>query len=120
MMKLYVENVGDTAVIECQGRVVRDDAVFELRDAVQQQAASKVVLDLSEVKAIGGGGLGMLAYLERWSRENDVQLKLYSPSKPVLEGLAHNRSLVNFNLASFDEMMGMLAHSHDGPYGLAA
>jgi anti-anti-sigma regulatory factor len=90
-----------------------------LRDAVQEQSASTVVLDLSEVKAIGGGGLGILAYLERWSRENDVQLKLYSPSKPVLEGLAQNRSLVNFNLASFDEMMGVLAHSQSA-HSLAA
>ena|ERR1022692_914608 len=119
MLKLSVENVGDTAVIGCEGRIVRSDAVFRLRNAVQQQSASNVVLDLSEVKAIGGGGLGMLAYLERWSRENDVELKLYSPSKAVIEGLAENRSLVNFNLASFEEMMGMLAHS-PSPYGLAA
>lgn len=120
MLSLYSENMNDLAVIECKGRIVRSQEVFKLRDAVLgQAAASIIVLDLSEVKAIGGGGLGMLAFLERWARHHDIRLKLYCPSKAVLEGLAQNRSLPNFEMTSFHEMTGILAES-DSRYSLAA
>ena len=61
----------------------------------------------------------MLAFLERWAREHDIQFKLYSPSKPVVEGLVRNRSILNFEIASFHEMMGLLSRS-DNRYSLAA
>lgn len=120
MLAIHVENLSDLAVIECKGRIIRSDAVFKLRDVVQAQAASHVIaLDLSEVEAISGGGLGMLALLERWTREHDIRLKLFCPSKPVLEGLAQNRSILNFEIASFHQMMSVLAHA-DSHYILAA
>lgn len=111
MLSINIENLDEMAVIECRGRIVRSDTVYKLRDAVLQQTAPLIVLDMSEVTAIGGGGLGMLAFLERWARQHDVHLKLYCPSKVVLEGLAQNRSLLNFEVASFQEMTGILAHS---------
>jgi anti-anti-sigma regulatory factor len=120
MMSIHVENIGDLAVIECKGRITRSDTVFKFRDTVLAQADSRIVtLDLSEVEAIGGGGLGMLAFLERWAREHDIRLKLYRPSKPVLEGLVQNRSILNFEIVSFHEMMSILAHS-DSEYAIAA
>jgi len=120
MLAIHVENLSDLAVIECKGRIIRSDAVFKLREVVQAQAASRVIaLDLSEVEAISGGGLGMLALLQRWTRENDIRLKLFCPSRPVLEGLAQNRSILNFEIASFHQMMSVLAHS-DNRYSVAA
>jgi anti-anti-sigma regulatory factor len=119
MLAIRVKNLGDLAVIECKGRIVRSDTVFKLRNVVQAQDSNIIALDLSEVEAIGGGGLGMLAYLERWTRENNTQLKLFCPSKPVLEGLAQNRSIANFEIASFHEMMSILASS-DSQYSAAA
>jgi anti-anti-sigma regulatory factor len=119
MLAIHVENLRDLTVIECKGRIVLSDAVFKLRNVVQAQDSPVIALDLSEVKAIGGGGLGMLAYLERWTRENDIQLKLFCPSKPVLEGLAQNRSISNFDIASFHEMMTVMGRS-DSRYRAAA
>jgi anti-anti-sigma regulatory factor len=119
MFAIHVESLGDLSIIECRGRITRSDSVFRLRDVVQEQTANTIALDLSEVEAIGGGGLGILAFLERWARENDVRLKLYSPSKPVLEGLVQNRSILNFEIVSFHEMMDILAQS-DRRYDLAA
>ena len=59
MLKINVDNIGDLAVVECEGRIVQSDAAFRLRDAVTLQGdARTVVLDLSEVNAIEGGGLG--------------------------------------------------------------
>jgi anti-anti-sigma regulatory factor len=110
----------DLAVVECEGRIVQSDSVFQLRDVVQAQAgAHMIALDLSAVKVIGGGGLGMLAYLERWAREHNIRLKLFSPSRPVLEGLAQNRSILNFDIPSDPEMIYILAHA-GRPYSMAA
>jgi anti-anti-sigma regulatory factor len=120
MMVIRSKNLGDLAVVECKGRITRSDSVFKLRDFVQAQAPVRIIaLDLSEVEAIGGGGLGMLAFLERWAREHDIQLKLFCPSKAVVEGLVRNHSILNFEIASFHEMMDILAHS-DSQYATAA
>jgi len=120
MLTIHVENLNDLAVVECKGRIVTSDAVFKLRDVVRAQVNARIIaLDLSEVKAIGGGGLGMLAFLERWARDNNIQFKLFSPSRAVLEGLVRNRSILDFEIASFHEMMGILSNS-DNTYSLAA
>jgi anti-anti-sigma regulatory factor len=120
MMAIRVENLGDLAVVECKGRVVRSESVFKLRDVVLSQAHARIIaLDLSEVEAMGGGGLGMLVFLDRWARNCGIQFKLFSPSNSVVEGLAGNRSILNFEIATFHEMMSILAQS-DGRYALAA
>ena len=120
MAAICAENLGDMAVVECKGRIVHSDAVFALRDVVQAHADARVIaLDLSEVTVIGGGGLGMLAFLERWARQHGIRIKLFCPSKAVLQGLEQNRSIQNFEIASFHEMIDILAHS-DGHYDLAA
>jgi anti-anti-sigma regulatory factor len=120
MMAVHVENLGDLAVVECKGRVVRSESVFKLRDVVQAQADARVIaLDLSEVEAMGGGGLGMLVLLDQWARNHGIQFKLFSPSRSVMEGLVSNRSVLNFEIVTFHEMMSILAQS-DGRYALAA
>lgn len=120
MLAIHVENLTDLAVVECKGRIVRSEAVFELRDVVQAQAAASVIaLDLSEVAAIGGGGVGMLVFLQRWARNHHIQLKLVSPSRPVVDGLERSRSLPNFEIPTLHEMMTILAHA-DSRYALAA
>jgi anti-anti-sigma regulatory factor len=120
MLSIRVENVGDLAILECKGRIVRSESVFKLRDTVQAQAAANIIaLDLSAVDAIGGGGLGMLAFLDRWAREHDIQFKLFDPSRSVLEGLVSNRSILNLEIATFHEMMDILAEA-DSRYSLAA
>lgn len=109
MLDIRVENLSDLTVVECKGRITRDESVFQLRDIVTHQANVRtIVLDLSEVGAIGGGALGMLAFLNRWARNHNIQFKLFSPSKAVVEGLVNNRSILNFDVASFHEMMRIL------------
>jgi len=71
MPSVHIDNVGEMAIIECAGRFVRSDAAFKLREAVTSQTDSRVVvLDLTEMHAIGGGGLGMLVLLQRWTQEH--------------------------------------------------
>jgi anti-anti-sigma regulatory factor len=112
MLTITVENLNDMVVVGCEGRIIRSEQVFELRDAVMAHAdARTIVLDLSELDVMGGGGLGMLAFLEHWSRDREIEFKLFGPSKAVLEGLVQNRSILNFKIAGFHEMMAMLAEA---------
>ena len=52
-----------------------------MREAVTSQRDARVVfIDLSEVNALEGGGLGMLIFLQRWAQDHNIQLKLFNPS----------------------------------------
>jgi anti-anti-sigma regulatory factor len=120
MLTVHTDPLGDLVVVECEGRIVRSEAVFKLREAVMSQAAARfIVLDLSQVDAIGGGGVGMLVFLQRWACDHDIRLKLFSPSKSVVDGLEHHSSTRIFEIADLREMMALLA-SDDSRYPLVA
>jgi anti-anti-sigma regulatory factor len=120
MLKVNIDNIGDLAIVECEGRIVRSEAAFKLRDAVTSQSeAHTVVLELTEVPAIEGGGLGMLIFLQRWARDHDIRFKLFNPSKSVRERLELVSSLSEFDIPTLDEMMALLGQT-DSRYALAA
>ncbi len=110
MLSVHTENVGEIAVIECEGRIVRSEDAFELRKAVHLQSDARViVLDLSEVAVIAGGGLGMLMFLQRWAHDHDIRLKLFNPRQYVRDRLQQPSSMQEFDIATLDEMMSLLA-----------
>lgn len=110
MLSVHIEKVGDIAVVECEGRIVRSEAAFTLRYAVTSQRDARiVVLDLSEVTAIEGGGLGMLVFLQRWAHDRDIRFKLFNPSRSVRDKLEHTSSMSACEIATLDEMMALLA-----------
>jgi anti-anti-sigma factor len=120
MLAINVEKFTDLAVVECRGRITHSDSVFKLRDAVQSQDDARVIaLDLSEVEAMGGGGLGMLVFLEHWARENRIELKLFCPSQQVLDALVPYWSIADFEIANIQDMIGLLAR-YDYPQSMAA
>ena len=120
MLKLNINNIGDLAIVECEGRIVLSEAAFKLRDAVTAQMdARTVVLELTEVPAIEGGGLGMLLFLQRWARDHDIRFKLFNPCKSVCERLKLVSSLSDFDIPTLDEMTVLLGHA-DSRYALAA
>src|SRR6266849_524071 len=117
MLSVHIDKVGDIAVVECEGRIVQSDAAFGLRNAVMSQTDARiVVVDFSEVDAIGGGGLGMLVFLQRWAYDHDIRLKLFNPSRSVRERLEYASSMSAFEIATLDEMMALLARA-DSRYG---
>ncbi len=119
-MDLHIEKIGDLAVIECEGRVVRSEAAFKLRKAVTSLRDTRIiVLDLSEVRAMEGGGLGMLVFLQRWACDHDIQFKLFNPTRSVLARLELVNSITKLKVATLDEMMALLANA-DRRYALAA
>jgi anti-anti-sigma regulatory factor len=114
MLSVHSHRVGDVVVLQCEGRIVRSDAAFRLRDAVTgQEDARVVVLDFTDVNALEGGGLGVLIYLQRWARDHDIRLKLFNPSRSVRERLEDASSISEFDVAKNDEMVALLSRAED-------
>jgi anti-anti-sigma regulatory factor len=110
MLALNVWRIGKVAIIHCEGRIVRSDAAFQLRDAVAQQKGSRVVLlDLSGVQALEGGGLGMLIFLQLWTHDRGIQLKVFDPVAGVRRSLERTRSTtVAVEIAGLGEVLSLL------------
>jgi anti-anti-sigma regulatory factor len=105
MPSVHVDNLGEMAIIECAGKFVRTAAASKLQEAVTSQTQARVVvLDLTDMHAIGGGGLGVLVLLQRWAEEHDIRLKLFNPSEVVREKLKH----VKVEIATLQQMMSLL------------
>ena len=106
MPSVHVDNLGKMAIIECAGRFVGAEAALKLRDAVTSQTDARVVvLDLTETRALGGGGLGMLVVLQRWAQDHHIRFKLFNPSQPVRDKLKH----VDLEVATLEQMMSFLS-----------
>jgi anti-anti-sigma factor len=112
MLNVTVENIGELAIVECEGRLVQGEAAFKLREAVTLQTGARiVVIDLSDVDAIEGGGLGMLVFLQRWARDHNIRFLLSEPSESVRNKLKRAKSFAEFYIATLDEMMALLAYA---------
>ena len=112
MLTLGIERIGDMAIVECKGRIVRRDAALKLREAVTaQQDVRIVMLDLTKVTAIEGGGLGMLWFLQRWAEDHDIHFKLYNPTISVRDKLEHNHAKLRFDSATFEELVSLVAYA---------
>ena len=113
MLSVHLENCGEIAMIECEGRIVRSEAAFKLREAVNLQSHARIiVLDLSKVSAIEGGGLGMLVFLQRWAQDHAIRLKLFNPQHSVRCRLERVNSMREFDIATLDEMVALLARAN--------
>ena len=120
MLNIQTENIGGLAVIECEGRIVRSADALKLREAVSLQSDARIiVLDLSEVSALEGGGLGMLVFLQRWADDHEIRLKLFNPRQSVRDRLKRANPIREFDEATLDEMMALLARE-DSRYARAA
>jgi anti-anti-sigma factor len=113
-MSLHIksEQTGDVAVLQCSGRIVRGEAIHFLRDAVTSLKQPRmVVLDLTDVEMLDGGGLGMLVFLHRWTRDHGIQLKLVNPSTFVREMLDLTHLSRVFNISSVEDVVEILCTS---------
>jgi hypothetical protein len=43
MLNVIVENIGELAVVECEGRIVQSEAAFKLREAVTSQTDARLL-----------------------------------------------------------------------------
>ena len=109
---IKLEQTSDVAVMRCSGRLVRGEALHFLKEAVTSLPGLRVmVLDLSEVEMLDGGGLGMLVFLHKWTRAAGIQLKLVNPSSLVLEMLVRTRLTSVLHVSSIDDVVEIFCNS---------
>jgi anti-anti-sigma regulatory factor len=114
VFNIHVESVGDLAVVQCTGRIVHSAAAYRLRDVIlSQRNARVVVVELTDVVAIEGGGLGMLAFLQRWAHDHNIKLKFFNPSSVVQEKLEH-AWMPSLDVATTDELIALLDRANTG------
>lgn len=118
MFNVTVEKIGDVTVVHCEGRVVHSDAVFKLRDVVRQQRdAHMILLDLSEVESLEGGGVGILVFLQRWTRDRAIEFKLIDPSDRVRQIIQQTPSAQGLEIASMEEIESLLTWDAELSFG---
>ena len=122
MLNVTIENIGEgeLAVVTCAGSMIENESAHKLCEVVTSQTDARiVVVELSEVDAIGGGGFGALVFLQRWTRKHDIRFLLFNPSKSVRSRLERAKSIAEFYIPSSEEMMALLAYANSR-YPLAA
>jgi anti-anti-sigma factor len=115
-LRIRSEQSGDVAVLQCSGRIVRGEPLHFLKEAVTSLKKPRlVVLDLSDVEMLDGGGLGMLVFLHRWTQNHQGQLKLVNPSSFVRDMLDRTRLACVFNISSMEDVVDILCTSTSVP-----
>jgi len=111
-LRIKFEQTSDVAVVKCGRRLVRGKALPSLKGAVTSLSGLRViVLDLSEVETLDGGGLGMLVFLHEWTRAAGIQLKLVNPSSLVLEMLTRTRLTSVLHVSSIVDVVEIFCNS---------
>ena len=109
MFTVQVDKSGEVAVLQCTGRFVRGNAIREVREKVTSlKNARVIVLDLSDVEILDGGGLGALVFLHRWTEENGIHLQLVNPSHFVREVLEATHLIDVLHVSSVCEAVRIL------------
>ena len=111
-LRIKMEQTGDVCVLQCAGRLVCGEALHLLKDAVTSLSRLRVVvLDLSEVEMLDGGGLGMLVFLHNWTRVKGIQLKLVNPSSLAREMLERTGLTSVLHISSVDDVIEIICDS---------
>jgi anti-anti-sigma regulatory factor len=109
MFRVHKEKIGDVSVILCEGRMFGEDAAFKLRDEVKRQWDARIVLlDLSELSALGGKAMRMMTALRTWTRVLGIQFKLFGPSSVMRHNLQRLSPTDGFEIASVDDVLSLL------------
>jgi anti-sigma B factor antagonist len=83
-LKLSLETVnrGDVIIVHCEGRIVYRDEAAALSRVIGGVLvhSNKLVLDLSGVTSIDSAGIGELALIQTWARNENVAFKCAGPN----------------------------------------
>lgn len=112
-MELHTDTLGDLAIVECDGPIAYEDAATQLwQEVTSHREARIIVLDLSEVSTMDDDGVSMLAFLQRWSQDRGIQLKLFNPRYFVRNGLERVKNAFGFEIVGLPEVMDLLGLQH--------
>ena len=92
MLQIITEQLADTAILHCYGRIVAGVEADSLKDAVAREADKRlVILDLAGVDAIDARGLGLLVFLQTLGYALGFDLQITNPATRVREVLGLTR-----------------------------
>ena len=112
MLGVTITNLGEVAALRCEGRIVAGDQATALRNAVMSQGSKQtLIIDLAKVEAIDGSGLGLLVFLQGWTRSLGIELKLMNPMKQVRELLELTNLDSVFDICSSEDVASLLGHT---------
>jgi anti-anti-sigma factor len=98
VLTVTAQNLGDTLVLRCRGRIVRGDETAILCSSVRQYGRN-VILDVTEVEAIDAAGIGALISLQAAG----IYLKIMNPTEQVRETLRITKIDSIFEISSSEE-----------------
>jgi anti-sigma B factor antagonist len=111
MLNITIDNLGDTTILQCAGRITIGQG-DELQTAVLLQVpVQRLVLDLARVSVVDAAGLGLLVSVRTLTRTMSTKLKLMNLTQKVehvLE-LTHLKSL--FEICSVQEMLELFCRA---------
>ena len=81
----------DAIVLHVSGQLVVGEAAAKLQENVTRVAENRLIVDLANVSAIDGAGLGTLVWLRNWAVSSGRKLQFANPSERVLELLELTR-----------------------------
>ena len=109
---IKMEQTGDVGVLQCAGRLVRGEAFHVLKDAVTSFSRPRVViLDMSELEMLDGGGLGILVFLHNWTHAAGIELMLVNPSSLAREMLVRTRLTSVLHVSSMVDVVAIFCNS---------
>lgn len=112
MLIVNIQNVGETSLFRCIGRIVAGEEVASLKRAVLcHQNCNNVVLDLSQVSALDGSGMGLLAFFAGWTRIVGITLKVMSPTPHVRRLLELTNLDSVLNLCEWHDVPETMTHA---------
>jgi anti-anti-sigma regulatory factor len=118
MLRIQTDKIGDMAVVECEGRIEKEQSAKKMFDvATSQEGARIVVLDLSEVYDMAPVGIDALVDLQTWALHHDIQLKLFNPSRSLRARLQRAKGNMDLDIAPLPGMMVLLSQA-DSRYAL--
>ena len=113
MLKATVQQIRDTTIVRCQGRIIVGENLAALRNAVLRHSATdQVVLDLAGASRIDAGGLGVLLELRGWAEANSIRFKLLNVMPKVQRILELTRLDRVFECWSVGDMIDLLCRAH--------
>jgi anti-anti-sigma factor len=105
-LHIEVEKGREVAVLQCTGRIVRNEALPLLGKVLNGLSHLRViVLDLSEVDMLDASGLGVLVFLHNWTSARGIQLKLVNPSTLLRKMLELTGLTSVFHISSVDDVI---------------
>src|SRR4051794_24255527 len=108
MLNVRVEHIGELAVIDCEGRILQSKSATKLCEVVTSQTDARiVVLELSALPAMRGGGSGTFVTLQRGSTEHHIRFPPVNPSKSVRNRINQPRAVSEFYIPPLEKMRSL-------------